>query len=215
MSASSPRPFFFDTVFDGEHVIEPVRPKRSYTPEEYEAGRAAAYAEGQASAIARAEGEAARALREIAEAARIALSTLTEIAHEHRSGSARLALAAARKIADAALERFPEAPAEAALDALAREVEAAPRLLVFAAADDAPRLEQALGEAAMRAGYPGQIVMKPEPGRTRAAFLFDWGEGRAAFDPLEAAERVAAALEAALAAEGLHAEVHLPHFNEG
>src|SRR5947207_1892108 len=40
----------------------------------------------------------------------------------------------------------------------------------------------------------------------RAAFLLDWGDGRAAFDPEAAAARVGAALEAALAAEGLHAE---------
>ncbi|HTK34809.1 MAG TPA: flagellar assembly protein FliH [Caulobacteraceae bacterium] len=204
------RLFGFDTVFDGDRVIEPVRPKRAYTPEEVEAMRTEAYAEGQGSAVARAEAEAAQALGEIAQAVQAALGALAEVAHEHRSGSARLAMAAARKIADAALDQFPEAPAAAALDALSREVEAAPRLLVLAAPADAPRLEKALDEAAARAGFPGQVVMKPEPGRARAAFMFDWGEGRAAFDPEAAADRVSAALEAALAAEGLHAEVHLP-----
>jgi flagellar assembly protein FliH len=204
------RPFGFDTVFDGDQVIEPRRVKRAYTLDEVDAAKAEAYAEGQASAVARAEADAAVALREVAEAARAALGTLAGIAHEHRSGGARLALAAARKIADAALDRFPQAPAEAALDALSREIEAAPRLMVFASPADAPRLEKALGEAANRIGFPGQIVLKPEPGRARAAFLFDWGEGRAAFDPEAAAERVASALDAALAAEGLHAEVHLP-----
>ena len=206
--------FAFDTVFDGDRVIEPRRAKRVFTPEEVEAARAEAYAEGQASVVASAEAEAAQALREVAEAARAALTKLAEIAHEHRSGSARLALAAARKIADAALDRFPQAPAEAALVALSREIEAAPRLMVFASPADAPRLERALGEAAARAGVAGQIVLKPEPGRARASFLFDWGEGRAAFDPEAAALRVSAALEAAIAAEGLHAEVHLPPASE-
>ena len=42
-------------------------------------------------------------------------------------------------------------------------------------------------------------------------FAFDWGEGRAAFDPEVSAARVAEALDAALAAEGLHAEPLLPH----
>ena len=208
------RLFNFDTVFDGDQVIEPRRPKRTYTPEEVEAAKAEAYAEGQASIVARAEAEAAQALREVADAARAALTKLAEIAHEHRSGSALLAMAAARKIADAALDQFPQAPAEAALEALSREIEAAPRLVVFAAPADAPRLEKSLGEAAARAGFAGQIVLKPEPGRTRAAFVFDWGEGRAAFDPEAAAARVAAALDAAIAAEGLHAEVHLPPSTE-
>ena len=58
------------------------------------------------------------------------------------------------------------------------------------------------------------LAARQRGGRTRAAFLFDWGEGRAAFDPAAAAGRVAAALEAALAAEGLHAEVHLPPLTE-
>jgi flagellar assembly protein FliH len=40
----------------------------------------------------------------------------------------------------------------------------------------------------------------------KAAFVFDWGDGRAAFDPVAASERVGEALAAALAAEGLHAE---------
>ena len=77
-----------------------------------------------------------------------------------------------------------------------------------------PLSKSALAEAAERAGFAGQIVLKAEPGRARAAFVFDWGEGRAAFDPeAAAAERVATALEAALAAEGLHAEVSLPQLN--
>ncbi|HTI66842.1 MAG TPA: flagellar assembly protein FliH [Caulobacteraceae bacterium] len=211
---ASHRPFGFDTVFEGDLVHEPRRPKRSYTPDEVEAVRAEAYAEGQTSAVARAEAEAARALHDAAAAARVALTTLAEIAHEHRSGSARLALAAAHKIADAALDRFPEAPAAAAIEALSREIEACPRLLVTAAPSDAPRLEKALEEAAVRAGFPGRIVLKAEPGCTRAAFLFDWGEGRASFDPEAAASRVEAALEAALASEGLHAEVHLPPLTE-
>jgi flagellar assembly protein FliH len=108
---------------------------------------------------------------------------------------------AARKIADAALDQAPEAPAQAALEALALEIEAAPRLLVYAAPDDAPRMEQALTEAAARAGYAGQILFKPEPGKARAAFQFDWGEGRAAYDPEAAAERIGAAVETAIAAE--------------
>jgi flagellar assembly protein FliH len=43
-----------------------------------------------------------------------------------------------------------------------------------------------------------------------AAFTLDWGEGRAAFDPQAAADRVTRALETALAAEGLHAEPLIP-----
>jgi flagellar assembly protein FliH len=135
------------------------------------------------------------------------------VAHEHRSGSARLALAAARKIADAALQRFPEAPVAAALDALAREVEAVPRLVARCAEGQVEAVQAALEGAAQSAGYPGQIVVRADPALRVAAFVLDWGDGSAAFDPNEAAGRVSQALDEALAAEGFHAE-SLNHSNE-
>ena len=66
------------------------------------------------------------------------------------------------------------------------------------ATGDAERVEAALAQAADRAGYPGQIALKPYPYLPRAAFIFDWGDGRAAFDPAAASQRVEEALVAAL-----------------
>ena len=206
MTQPASRPFLFDTVFDGEQVIAPPRPKRAFTPEEVDAVRTESFAAGEASAVARAEEAAAAALNEAATAIRQALGALTRLAHEHRSASAELALTAARKIADAALEQFPEVPVAAALAAMARELDAAPRLLVKSGAADPARLEAALTKAADAAGYTGQLVFKTEPGMASGAFTFDWGDGRATFDPVEAAVRIETALAAALAAEGLHAE---------
>ncbi|WP_425995607.1 flagellar assembly protein FliH [Caulobacter sp. DWR1-3-2b1] len=204
--------FGFDTVFDSQGGMRepPPRPKRAFTPEEVEAARAEGHAQGERSAIARAEQHAANALADIARAVQEAFSTLTAVAHEHRSGSAILALAAGRKIADAALERFPEAPASAALVALAREVEAQPRITVRVSQDLVERTQAALEETAHAIGFPGQIVVRADPHMPPAAFTFDWGEGRASFDPDEATRRVSEALEAAIAAEGLHAEPLLP-----
>jgi len=207
MSDSPVRKFSFDTVFeDNGRVIAPARPKKSFTPEEVEAIRREAFAEGERSALAIAGQAQTLALQQIAAAAQGALGGLAMVAHEHRSGSARLALVAARKIADAALDRFPEAPAAAALDALAREVEAVPRLVARCAPDRLEGVKQALEAAAHDAGYPGQIVVRADPALSLAAFVLDWGDGSAAFDPDAAAARVAQALDEALAAEGSHAE---------
>jgi flagellar assembly protein FliH len=204
--AALPR-FSFDTVFDGDGVVvsSAPRPKRTFSPEEVEAIRAQAFAEGEGSVVAQAETEAAAALHEISRSVALTLPRLAEAAHEHRTRAAELALAAARKIADAALDRFPTAPAEAALDALAREIEAAPKLIVRVAPELSERLQAALDIVAEACGYAGQVVVKADAA-TPAAFVFDWGEGRAVFDPEAAAERVAEALRTALAAEGLHAE---------
>ena len=204
--ASAPRRFTFDTVFDGGRVIAPTPAKSAWSAEEVEAARAAGYAEGQASAAARAEAEAAAALAQVRADLVRALDALKALAHEHRAASAELALACGRAIAGAALERFPEAAAQAALEALAREVEAQPRLVVRCAPDAAERLSCALDRTAEAVGHPGAVVVKAEPGLAGAAFVFDWGDGRAAFDPAAASARIEEALAAALAAEGLHAE---------
>jgi flagellar assembly protein FliH len=210
MAGSAPRPFTFDTIFDGDRVIAPPKPKRHFSAEEVEAARAQGFAEGERSVVARAETDAARAMGEIAAAARAAMGYLAEIAHGHRTESARLALACARKIADAALDSFPERPAAEALEVLGRELQAQPRLVVRVTPAEAERTEAALRQVADNIGLTGQIVVKAEPALPRAAFIYDWGEGRAAFDPQAAAAKVAAALETALAAEGLHGDPLAP-----
>lgn len=211
--ATTHRKFSFDTVFDGSGEIASAPPparKKLYQPEEVEQIRSQAFAEGERSAVVRAEQEAAQALSQIAQAAQAALSALAAVAHEHRSHAAELALAAARKIAGAALERFPEAPAVAALEAMAREIEAEPRLIARVAPHLEERSQAALETVAQAMGFSGQILAKGDPALPSAAFVLDWGDGRCAFDPVAAAARVAEALDAALAAEGLHAEPLIP-----
>lgn len=202
--------FTFDTVFDDRGgMTAPPRAKKSFTPEELEAAKAEAYAAGEQSAVAQAEREAALALSQVGQAIHSAFSTLAAVAHEHREGSAMLALACGRAIADAALDQFPQAPAQAALVALAREVEVSPKLTVRVAAHLVERTQAALEQTAQAIGFPGQVVARAEA-MPAAAFLLDWGDGRAAFNPDDAAARVTKALEAAIAAEGLHAEPLLP-----
>jgi flagellar assembly protein FliH len=77
------------------------------------------------------------------------------------------------------------------------------RLLVNVAAEDGPRFEQALAGAAAEMGFEGQIVVRRDGAQKGAAFVFDWGDGRAAFDPQATLERVTAALHAALEAEAM------------
>jgi flagellar assembly protein FliH len=207
MTTTPHRKFGFDTVFDqaGHVAYAPPQPKRSFTPDEVEQIRKAAFAEGEKTAMAKAAEVQANALAGVASATRSAISALAEIAHRHREGSAELALAAAKVIAGAALDAFPGAPVAAALETLSREIESSPRLFVRVAPELADSTQAILDEAAQAIGYAGQILVKTDPNAARAAFVFDWGDGRADFDPVEAEARVAEALRTALAAEGLHA----------
>ncbi|MBW3558151.1 MAG: flagellar assembly protein FliH [Proteobacteria bacterium] len=207
------RRFAFETVFDDQGAVafEPPAPKkRAFTVEEIEAARAEGYAQGERSAVVKAEAAQAAALREIAGAITGALGALAGVAHTHKEGAAALSLVCARAIADAALDCFPQAPAEAALRALTGELETTPRLIVRTGAGEPERLRQALERVADEAGLTGAVQVKAEPGMARAAFIFDWGDGRAAYDPEPAAARVREALAAALAAEGLHGDALHP-----
>lgn len=203
--------FSFDTVFDaGGAVHAPPRPKRLFPADEVEQIRTLAHAEGERAAMASLAAQQAEALSQIAAACNQALPRLAEVAHEHRQGSAALALACARAIADSALETFPQAPVLAALEALAREIDAQPRLVLSADPALAEGLQSILEEVARGLGFEGAVVVKPDGAFGRHAFTLDFGDGQAAFDPAQAAGRVTLALEAALAAEGLHAEPLIP-----
>ena len=204
--------FGFDTVFDhsGEVTFAAPRPKRTYTADEVEAISQAARLEGERIALAGVAARQADALATIVAACGQALPRLAEVAHAHRVGSAELALACARAIAASALDRFPEAPVRAALESLAREIEAAPRLVVTAEPELAQGLQAVLEEAAAASGSQGAITVRSDAGFAAHAFTLDFGDGSATFDPGAASERVTQALHAALASEGLHAEPLIP-----
>jgi flagellar assembly protein FliH len=210
MSTLPPRKFTFDNVFDGDGFVATTAPQKPKAPvitaEMVEAAKAQGLAEGQRAVEAKAQAEAAAALADATLAIRQAMTALTALAQNHRTHSARLALAVGRAIAGAALDAFPEQPVTAALEALGREIEAQPRLIVRTGLGQADSLAEVLSKAAEAAGFAGQVVVKTDPNLQPAAFSFDWGEGRAAFDPDDAAARVTAALEQALAAEDAHAE---------
>jgi flagellar assembly protein FliH len=204
--------FGFDTEFDagGGVAYQAPRPKRSFTPEEVEQLSALARAEGERAALGSIAAQQARATAEIAAACAQAFPRLAQVAHEHREHAAALALACGRAIADAALDRFPEAPVQAAMEALARELESAPRLVVAAHPALAERLQGALDVTAANVGFAGAIQIRGDGTASPNAFTLDFGDGSASYDPALAAQRVAEALGAALAAEGLHAEPLIP-----
>jgi len=202
-------PFIFDREFDaaGEVVRETTfrAIKRAYSPAEVEALVAQARLEARETALAESESLRSMALSTLAQAVSAALPGLAQVAHAHREQSAELALAAARVICGAALERFPRAPLDAALEALGQEIDASPRLVVRAAGlDETVRAE--IVRHCAEAGFTGQVAFRDGADLPAAGFQLEWADGRAAFEPEEAFVRMAEALNSALAAEAGHAE---------
>lgn len=202
-------PFAFDTEFDSSGIVvtpSAFRPtKRSYTPLEVEALVVQARLEARNEALAEVGSIQAMALSAIGQAVASAAPTLAQVAHAHREQSADLALAAARVVAASALDRFPAAPLQAALEALGQEIDASPRMVVRAAGvddDTRARIQQLCTDA----GFSGVVAFRDEPGMAPAAFQLEWADGRADFDPDAAFARINDALNSALAAEAGHAE---------
>ena len=151
----------------------------------------------------------AMALSTIAQALTDAVPVLTQVAQTHREQAAELALAAARVVASAALERFPAGPLQAALEALGQEIDASPRLVIRTGdLDDANRAR--ITRLCDDSGFSGVVAFREEPGLAPAAFQLEWADGRAAFDADEAFIRIGEALASALAAEAGHAEPLTP-----
>lgn len=203
------RPFSFDTEFDASGVVvtpSSFRPvKRSYLPAEVEALVAQARLEAREAALAEVESVNAMALGAIGQALAAGAPALAEAARRHREQAAELALAAGRTIAGAAMDALPTGPLQSALDALAQEIDASPRLVVRAAGlDDA--LCERITRLCVDAGFSGTVAFAPDPSLPAAGFALEWADGRAEFDPEGAAARMAEALASALAAEAGHAE---------
>lgn len=208
-SPAEHRAFAFDTEFDAAGVVvrqSAFRPiKRAFSPDEVEALVAEARAEAREAALAEAASAQAAALSAIAQALTAAAPALTQVAHAHREQAAELAMAAARVVAAAALDRFPEGPLQAALEALGQEIDASPRMVVRTGDlndESRARLEQLCADA----GFSGVVAFRDEPGLAPAAFRLEWADGRADFDLAAAFARMAEALKSALAAEAGHAE---------
>ncbi|WP_420471422.1 MULTISPECIES: flagellar assembly protein FlbE [unclassified Brevundimonas] len=203
------RLFSFDTEFDaGGEVVRGSgwRPtKHAWTQAEVEALVAQAAADARETALAEMASLQAAALSSISQALANAAPALGQIARAHREQSAELAMAAARVVAASALDRFPQAPLQAALEALGQEIDASPRLVIRTGQlndDTRERLQQMAADA----GFSGALAFRDEPGLPPAAFRLEWADGRADFEPDAAFGRMAEALNSALAAEAGHAE---------
>ncbi len=219
MTAAAPlnsRPFSFDTEFDGAGEI--LRPssfqptKRSYMPSEVEALVAQARFEAREAALAEAASIEAMGIAAIGQALAQAMPALAHVAQTHRQQSADLAIAAARVIAASALDHLPTGPLQSALETLGQEIDATPRMVIRASGLDAGARAR-IEAICVDAGFTGVVAFREDPALPLAAFCLEWADGRADFDPSAAGDRIALALNSALASEAGHAE-SLAHGSE-
>lgn len=193
------RKFAFETEFTPDGGIVRDLPKR-LSDEEVAAKCDAAYKQGTQDAVAQAERQTAAALVSLADAASAILTRLDAESKAMRAEAARVALAAARKIADSALDAFGAERAVAAVEAAMDALRHQPRLVVKLPAADAEKLKARIGEMCETHAYAGAILVRAEPSFSAGEVSIDWSDGVVTLSPDDAAARIEALVEAALAA---------------
>lgn len=210
---SNARPFIFDTEFDADgRVLQQSNwqaPKRSYLPAEVEALIAQARLEGRQQALSEVEALRANALASVAQSVAEAATGITAVVEQHRHQSAELSLVCARVLASSAMDLYPRRPLEAAIEQLAEEIDASPRLVIRAHGLDAEGRHQ-IEQLCQQAGFSGLVVFRDDVAHA-AAFSLEWSDGRAAFEPAEVEARLRERINAAL--DGGRPET--PTFSDG
>lgn len=196
---STIRKFSFETEFAADGEILRDAPKRM-TPEEFQAANADAYERGKNDATAQAERRTAAALEAIADATSAVLTRLNAESHAMRVEAAQVAMAAARKIAGAALDGFGAESAAQAIEAAMDSLRHQPRLVVKLQPDVAEQLKPRIAEMCATHAYASAILVRTEPGLQTGAVVIDWSDGVIAMDPADAAKRIEDLIDAALAA---------------
>lgn len=178
---AEPRKFTFDQRFDDTPAAARAnaapKPKRFYTPEEFEAAKAEAYEMGRGSLEAIAAQTQTLALSQIAEAAMTALRTLDAMAAEAHAEALKTGIAAARRIAETALSRYPMDIIEQTVAACLAQVAHESRIVIRVAPDVAEVLKTRLPQLADDVGFAGRIVVTPEPRLRHADCRLEWTDG--------------------------------------
>jgi len=194
MTGKSTAKFTFDTEFRGPSDVASdaarARQKKTMTVEEIETMRADAQAEGTQAASVRAAENIEQAASALVAALKAALDRSHGEIESVRAEAAALALAAAKKIAPAALAALPAGDVENALREAMHQAIGEPRITLRAAPDVAAALEGKVAAIAHEEGYDGRVILAADPAITGADCRIEWRGG--------GSERSEAAIEAAL-----------------
>ena len=194
---SAPQKFDFETEFaaDGSVLRGWDAEKKFYSPDEVEAEKALAYADGMMDESAKAERAAAEALQATAEQTKVLLGHLVQRSVELRQEAVGLGVAAAAKIAEHALTRFPEENVLAAVNDVMAMMRGDPRLVVRVAPELAETVTPMLEQMAEQVGHTGQVIVRPAPGASAAEVTLEWGDGVMGVSPDETAIKIQEAIE--------------------
>jgi len=188
--------YTFDVEFrpEGDLISNQARARtrKGYSQDEIDALCARAREAGIKAGQVRAAEAIAQGLNEAAAAIREALASTHDIVEAVRAEAAELALAAARKLAGAALAACPAPEVEAVLRDAMHQAIGEPRLVLHVAPKVAEEISPRLPEIAHETGFDGRVVLHPQAGLKQSDCRIEWRGG--------GAERIEDSLAQALSA---------------
>ncbi len=203
---TEPRKFTFEQRFDaapdGMRSAAHPRTKKFYTSEEVDE----AYKRGCGSLEATAAQAQAMALGRNAEAAMTAISSLEMLAAEARAEALSVALEAARRIADVALDRYPLDVVEHTLRQCLAQAAHEPRIVIRVHGGVAETLKTRIADLTEELGFTGRIVVTADPHVASADCRLEWVGGGVERDAAAIAARIDEALSRFLEADRSRAE---------
>jgi flagellar assembly protein FliH len=181
MNASKANKFNFDTVFseDGEVVraAQRQRPKTSYTPEEVEAIKQDAFAQGAKNAEAAATAALAQALKSASTHIANLLKRQDASLAVTRAEASSLALAAARRVAAHALTHYPLAEIERVIATALHEYHGESRLVLRVNPDLTQPMQARLPGLIEAEGFMGRVIVAADPSLRGADCRIEWNSG--------------------------------------
>jgi flagellar assembly protein FliH len=191
----TPGKYTFDVEFrpQGDLVSNAARArqKKSYTNEEIDQISARARDQGLKAGQVRAAEVLAAETASLVALLRELLARSLKATDEVRQEASLLALAAARKLAAAAIDQLPAADVEMALRGALHQAIGEPRVVLNASQKVVDVLKPQLDEIARQEGYEGRLAIAVDPTLATADCRIDWRGG--------GAERSEGAIEAAIA----------------
>jgi len=172
--------FTFDTHFDDratEAADKNARARKSLSPDEIEALKKDAREEGRKHADILATQAVASSIGQVAAAMLAAIEAMDGEIERLRAEAAGLALAAAKKLAGAALNHAPEAEIAEALTVALHHAIGEPRVVVKTPPALAKAIEQHAATIAAEQGFEGRIQIAADSSLSGADCRIEWRGG--------------------------------------
>lgn len=215
MSVKTANKFSFKTVFaaDGTILRDGDNWRLTFTREEVDIEQKKAYEEGRQDALVCAEQDTASAMKALAEQSSKILSALKQQHNTYREEAFELALMAARKIADTALNHYPDERIKSTVSDVLANLRDAPHLIITCSPAVSVEAENSLQDFAQQNGYEGAMIIKRADEAKSGDIKLEWAKGEISVKTDDIAERIESAVRQWLSATEIHEEAQGDLFN--